>query len=165
MEEKPPLEMVVEDAIALGYEVIVLIVDDEEENQMWCANTGLYIPDIDPNHGYDLNWIARLEREEALEILGVDIEAKKVAYDEAFQKAIEKVHGGPISSIEEIEAEEYSLKREAEIPAHDTWYDPSNPNAVVDADSACYCGWLGIDPPCKEYAPPGCSCFSGGDLE
>jgi len=156
--ETPPLDIVVADALALGYEVIVLIVDDEEENQMWCANTGNYLPDIDPNHGHDLNFIARMERDEAREILGCEfIEIDK----EVWETAIEKIHGGPISSIEEIDAEEYHAKRSDEI-VHDTWFDPAKPNDVVEEDSACYCGWLGIDTPPPEFAPPGCNCFSEG---
>ena len=155
MDVKPTLEMVVADALALGYEVIVLVVDDEEENQMWCANTGLYIPNLEPNHGYDLNFIARMEREEL-----------RIVSDRAWDEAMEKEHGGKISTLEEIEAEESpryetEIDEEKDIP-HDTWFDPENPDAVVDADSACYCGWLGIDVPSKENAPPGCSCFSEG---
>tara|TARA_Y100001973_G_scaffold105526_1_gene179028 strand:+ start:283 stop:735 length:453 start_codon:yes stop_codon:yes gene_type:complete len=142
-----PLGIMVEDAIALGYEVIVLIVDDEQDDQIWCANTQSYFQDIDPNHGHDMNWISRMEKE--LEIEGL----------EKWNEAMEKVHGGPISTIDQIEHEEYHQKRAEEEP-HDIWFDPANPDAVVDEDSACYCGWLGIDAPSKEHAPPGCSCYS-----
>ena len=96
MEESPPLDILVEDALALGYEVIVLVIDDEEENQLWCANTGLYVPNIEANHGHDLNFIARLERE-----------LERLEDSEAWQSAMEKEHGGRIITEEEIDHEEY----------------------------------------------------------
>ena len=159
MDEIPPLQILVEDALALGYEVVVLVIDDEEEGQMWCANTGKYLENIDPNHGHDLNWIARMEKQLIREDLGIGIEDPN--YLEKWQQAMEKVHGGPISSEDEIDQEEYHRKRAEEQPEHDVWFDPANPNDVVDMDSACYCGWLGINAPSKEHAPPGCNCYEG----
>jgi len=148
----PPLPILVGDALALGYRVVVLVVDDEKDNQFWCANTAQYLrSNIDLNHGHNLDYIKFLENEMRLEELENIISTSPSAWKDA----IEKVHGGPISSIEEIEAEEL-LESESEI--HDTWFDPAKPDDVVEPDSACYCGWLGIDPPPAEWAPPGCSC-------
>ena len=146
---KIPMDILVADALAVGYEVIVLILDDDED-AYWCANSQTYIPkNIDPNHGYDLDFIALMEEEMRLE-------------DEAWQKAMEKEHGGKITPECEIDLEEHNRRVLEESPEHDTWYDPSKPFDVVDADSACYCGWLGIDSPPKEFAPPGCDCYVEG---
>lgn len=140
----PPLPLVVEDALALGYDVIVYVIDDEEGHRYWCANTRQYVEAANvPEAGFKL-----CDGEE---------------WDSAMSKALEEIQGGPLSSIEEIEAEEYHNKRAEEIPEHDTWYDPSKPNDVVPEDSACYCGWLGIDAPPPEFAPPGCNCYEEGD--
>lgn len=150
------MDILVADALAVGYEVIVLVKDDEE-GLYWCANSQKYITNnIDPNHGYDLNFIAQVEEEIRLD-------------EEAWKKAMEKEHGGKITSEEEMAVEETERKLlegeldfEDELESeHDTWYDPSKPFDVVDADSACYCGWLGIDSPSKENAPPGCNCYEG----
>tara|TARA_B100000579_G_scaffold353992_1_gene308854 strand:+ start:1490 stop:1990 length:501 start_codon:yes stop_codon:yes gene_type:complete len=142
MDKLPPLHIVVEDAVAMGYETIVLIVDHGNKNMIWCANTGEWNEDID---------LASIR-------------------NKAWREAMEKIHGGEISSMEQIEIEEafYSGELTEGISdclerSHDTWHDPKNPEAVVDEDSACYCGWLGIDPPEPEFAPPGCSCVENID--
>lgn len=141
MDELPPLNIVVEDALALGYEVVVLVVDPENANKLWCANT--------------MQW-------------NDDITIEKIK-SKAWTDAMEKIHGGKISSMEEIEIEEafYSGDLEFGISEfdrpHETWFNPGKPEEVVDEDSACYCGWLGIDPPSAEFAPPGCSCVENID--
>lgn len=143
MDELPPLNIIVEDALALGYEVVVLVVDPENQNKLWCANT--------------MQW-------------NEDITVEKIK-SKSWTEAMEKIHGGKISSMEEIEIEEafYSGKIETGISEfdrpHETWFNPGDPDAVVDEDSACYCGWLGIDPPTAEFAPPGCSCVVGENID
>ena len=87
----PPLPLVVEDALALGYDVIVYVIDDEEGHRYWCANTRQYVEAANvPEAGFKL-----CEGEE---------------WDSAMCKALEEIQGGPLSSIEEIEAEEYHKK-------------------------------------------------------
>ena len=44
------------------------------------------------------------------------------------------------------------------LDSHDTWFDPAKPDAIADAP--CYCGWLGLDQPPPDLAPPHCSCVS-----
>jgi hypothetical protein len=131
MHQRLPIPLLIEDAIAFGYRVIVFVVDDEAQ-RLWCASCqtyscpcfGVLAPEIregyiDPNHGHDHVFILETEREE----LELELDAE---FDEP----------------------------------HDTWFDPANPDAVVEPDGACYCGWLGISPPPAEFAPPGCSCVA-----
>ena len=149
MESLPPLHIVVQDALAMGYEVVVLVVDPQKEDMVWCANTQKWNEDI------------------TLE----SIRSKK------WSEAMEEIHGGKISSIEEIEIEEAfysgeihkgiwnkdeSEEEEEDLDKpHDTWFDPAYPDALADAP--CYCGWMGLDQPPAEYGPPGCSCVENID--
>jgi len=164
-----PLDLIVSDALALGYEVSVFIWDDDEE-QIWCANSGKYLSDHDPNQ--DHAWSKAMESVHGGPLLTeTEISNEEVLYEEEMLKAfptnIDPNHGYDLDHIAEVEAEMKLLEEDAEEndeeEPHNTWFDPRFPDAVVDADSACYCGWLGIDCPPKEYAPPGCSCFSEGD--
>tara|TARA_Y100000114_G_C11759624_1_gene328828 strand:- start:2875 stop:3528 length:654 start_codon:yes stop_codon:yes gene_type:complete len=184
----PSIDVLISDAIALGYSVYAMIID-EDNNARYVSNS----------------------------------QANVVSFDnDKWKKALENIHGGPISSIEEILEEEkrhrknnqnnegYSEIDELDDPeeienwiqhyknelfdietgdsnvddgfqsesyvaylkqliidledkletfnSHDTWFDPANPDAIADAP--CYCGWLGLDQPPAELAPPNCSCVS-----
>lgn len=139
MDDLPAIEVIVADAIASGYTVIAFVIDHENKG-VWCANTMKYItPMVEFEPEDTEGWIAAMER----------------------------IHGGPITSIEQMQKEEIKHgTRDADWElekAHDTWYDPSNPDAR--AESPCYCGWLGIDPPNAEWAPPGCSCVVGEKID
>ena len=153
----PPLEgikkeEIFRDAEALGYEVFAFIWDDESE-QLWCIGCRAWVdscncelqPNMDPEIG-----------------VSNVVDAISVLSSSEFQKAMEKVHGGPLTSEDTIDVEEMTRKAKNQAKmerTHDTWHDPQNPEAVVDPDGACFCGWMGIDPPAPEFAPPGCSCI------
>ena len=182
----PSIDVLISDAIALGYSVYAMIID-EDNNARYVSNSQANVVSFD---------------------------------DDKWKKALENIHGGPISSIEEILEEEkkhrknkqnnegYSEIDELDDPeeienwiqhyktelfdiemedsnvdeefqsesyvaylkqliadledklktfnSHDTWFDPAYPEAI--ADGPCYCGWLGLEQPQPEYAPPNCSC-------
>ena len=139
LDDLPAIEVIVADAIASGYTVIAFVID-HENNGVWCANTRKYItPTVEFEPGDTDSWIAAMER----------------------------IHGGPITSIEQMQREE--IKHGTREPEwmqhkpHETWYDPTKPDAK--ADGPCYCGWLGIDPPPAEWAPPGCTCVIGQNID
>tara|TARA_B110000444_G_scaffold203080_1_gene195509 strand:- start:3257 stop:3895 length:639 start_codon:yes stop_codon:yes gene_type:complete len=188
MEDRyPSIDVLISDAFALGYSIHAMIIDED--------NNARYVSNAKSNDGIcfdDSKWI----------------------------KALEKIHGGPISSVDQILEEEqrhrekeingaeldeledpdeieswiqhyklelFEIENETEsnldsefkdesyrsylkeiinqleekfesFQSHDTWFDPSKPNEITD--SPCYCGWIGLDQPPPEFAPPNCSCVS-----
>tara|TARA_Y100001937_G_scaffold117094_1_gene169917 strand:+ start:320 stop:958 length:639 start_codon:yes stop_codon:yes gene_type:complete len=179
----PSIDVLISDAIALGYSVYAMIID-EDNNARYVSNSQANVVSFD---------------------------------DDKWKKALENIHGGPISSIEEILEEEKRLRDEGygeidelddpeeietwiqhykneiieieigessidpefqsesylaylneiiadleskleTLDSHDTWFDPAKPDAIADAP--CYCGWLGLDQPPPDLAPPHCSCVS-----
>ena len=160
----PSFDNIVSDAIAMGYQVVAYIIDQEK------------------GETYRVN-------------------SKEINH-EKWLKALEKVHGGPMTSESKIYAEEikhnvrdelvYSTMSnqdlnswiqhyEQEILAceegdpyihvyeeqielatdemksrHDTWFNPGD--EPLPQDSACYCGWLGREQPLPEFKPPDCNC-------
>lgn len=139
--EVPP-ETIFKDAINLGYTVFAFVYD-EEEQKMWCINCLCYLN----------NCSCFKDNDEANTFLRSNLQIGEVLTndEESFRLSMEKLHGGPLTGEDELAFE---------IGPHVTWHDPANPDAVVSEDGPCFCGWLGIDPPAPEFAPPGCSCVA-----
>tara|TARA_B110000444_G_scaffold197342_1_gene188156 strand:+ start:2145 stop:2888 length:744 start_codon:yes stop_codon:yes gene_type:complete len=178
--ELPSIDVLISDAIASGYTVLAVIVDHENNGRLWCANTGKYessgieILDIE-----DKNWISAMEKLHGGPISNIEtiiLEEQRHrlrgSYSEMLDHEIEEWIQHYTQEIADItpEDEQYLPAYEDEIKkaqavlderVHQTWYDPSKPEAI--ADSPCYCGWLGLDQPPIEFAPPGCNCISRVD--
>jgi hypothetical protein len=176
-DDLPPIDVLISDAIASGYTVLAVIVDHDNNGRLWCANTGQYesegiqILDIE-----DKLWKNALEKLHGgpisnMETINLEEHRHRIAgsysdmldheleeWIEHYEQEIADLTPDDKDYLESYKEEIMKAQSVLDGRVHQTWYDPSKPQAL--ADSPCYCGWLGLDQPPIEFAPPGCNCIS-----
>lgn len=183
----PSIDVLISDAVALGYSVYAMIVD-EDNNARYVSNNkqgeGFSFDNekwknaMENIHGGPITSIEDILQEEERhrnklnnegysEIDELDDPDEIESWIEHYKSELFDIENGESEADDEFKGESYTaylrefiaqLESKAKEFEHDTWFDPSEPDAITD--SPCYCGWLGLNQPPPEFAPPNCSCIS-----
>ncbi len=190
LDDLPSFDTLISDALAMGYEVVAYIIDDEGQtfkvkshgNEGKNLTNAVHVDsevNVIENWNDDSEWLRSLENIHG----GRIISEEEIYAEENFNPELtyEKMSNQQINEwIRHYEEELLSIEGEDEsyIPVyeeqiemakselesrHDTWFNPGE--EPLDIDSACYCGWLGNSQPLPEFKPPGCNCVTDTDTD